>query len=215
MFYLKLHKLKILNNRELLGKAEIQIMSFVNPAQHDFPDLSPLFTNLDASIKRNLIKEAATHILSSRMLLPIEKIKDNQVITFGDTGYVVYKSAAIPQDFSWLLLAVDLDAKTRDNAALVEEILTESTISDLMETVAGLVGLANPTTLLISKLVTLLSKACLTVFKNDKDDAAGEFLCSFIKQEHYPHGNRNKEDVVDMTGNMYVDYSIFGFEDSI
>lgn len=215
MFYVKLHKIKILNNRELLGKAEIQIMSFVNPAETDFRDLSQVFTSTEDSKKRSLIKEAASQILSSRILLPIEKIKDNQVITFGDTGYVVYKSAGIPQDFSWLLLAVELDAKTRDNASLVEEILTDSTIASLLETAASLTGMANPTALLISKLVSLLSKACITVFKKDKDDAAGEFLCSFIKQEHYLHGNRNKEDVVDMTGNMYVDYSIFGFEDSI
>jgi hypothetical protein len=36
-----------------------------------------------------------------------------------------------------------------------------------------------------------------------------------IDAEHYPHGTRDKEDVPDTTGNIRVDYTVFGFEEEI
>ena len=36
---------------------------------------------------------------------------------------------------------------------------------------------------------------------------------SLNRWEHYPNGERNSEGVPDLTGNMLIDYSIFGFDD--
>ena len=35
---------------------------------------------------------------------------------------------------------------------------------------------------------------------------------SFIRPEHYPQGIRESHDVHDMTGNMFFDYTIFGYK---
>jgi hypothetical protein len=41
------------------------------------------------------------------------------------------------------------------------------------------------------------------------------FLGLFNIAEHYPHGSRDKQDVYDTTGNIQVDYTLFGFENSV
>jgi hypothetical protein len=41
------------------------------------------------------------------------------------------------------------------------------------------------------------------------------FLGLFNRAEHYPHGTRDKQDTYDTTGNMMVDYTLFGYENSL
>ncbi|MDR1221917.1 MAG: hypothetical protein LBL07_03440 [Tannerella sp.] len=33
--------------------------------------------------------------------------------------------------------------------------------------------------------------------------------------EHYPHGARDRQDTADTTGNIPVDYTLFGFENEV
>ncbi|MDR1223049.1 MAG: hypothetical protein LBL07_09280 [Tannerella sp.] len=48
--------------------------------------------------------------------------------------------------------------------------------------------------------------------KNDRDDLVGYWQCSLNRREHYPTGLRDKQDVRDTTGNILVDYTLFGYE---
>ncbi len=43
------------------------------------------------------------------------------------------------------------------------------------------------------------------------DRELGAVTVSFIRPEHYPQGIRESHDVHDMTGNMFFDYTIFGY----
>ncbi|OFX16708.1 MAG: hypothetical protein A2033_12855 [Bacteroidetes bacterium GWA2_31_9] len=212
MFYLRLNKVRILNNRELLGKGEIQIMSFVTLGEADFPNFNEFFKTNDEKRKREIIENAVDKVINSRVLPEIGKVKDNQVITFGDTGLIVYKADNIPPDFNWMLIAIESDKKTRDNAELISKILTDKNITSIVGVISALATVSNPVAAAIATLSTLISKSLTTIFKKDKDDEAGLFLASFIEKEHYPNGKREKEDVIDSTGNMYVDYTIFGYK---
>lgn len=212
MFYLRLNKVKILNNRELLGKAELQLMSFVNIGDKSFPLLGEFFNTNDAQRKEQIIAEATKQVLSSRIFLPIQKIKDYQTITFGDTGYVLFKSEKIPDDFNWLLLAVELDDKTRSNAALVEEILTKDNITTVVNSIAALATISNPVAGAGVALTKFVADSLVRIYKNDKDDQIGVFMTSFIREIDYKHGNREGVGVPDATGNIRIDYSILGFE---
>jgi hypothetical protein len=49
----------------------------------------------------------------------------------------------------------------------------------------------------------------------NKDDLAGYWQVSLNRREHYLHGARDRQDVYDTTGNILVDYTLFGFADSI
>jgi hypothetical protein len=49
----------------------------------------------------------------------------------------------------------------------------------------------------------------------NKDDLAGYWQVSLNRREHYLYGARDRQDVYDTTGNILVDYTLFGFTDSI
>ncbi|MBA3543390.1 MAG: hypothetical protein H0T83_02980 [Chthoniobacterales bacterium] len=44
------------------------------------------------------------------------------------------------------------------------------------------------------------------------DRQLGAVTVSFIRPEHYPQGIRESREVHDMTGNMFFDYTIFGYK---
>jgi len=211
MFYLRLNKLRILNNHQLLGEANVQLMSFVTLGKADFPMLDEFFQINDPQKKMDLVSQAITKVVCSRVTPAIEHIRDNQKIYFGDTGYNVFVSDSIPDDLNWMLLAVKSNQKVRDNAELLTTILSQSNISSIVKVIGTLAGATNPVIGAITVLSGFVADSLLTLYKNDKDKQLGLLLTSFIRQEHYPHGKRDKEDVPDTTGNMKIDYTIFAY----
>ena len=151
-------------------------------------------------------------MISSRILIPIQKFKDNQEIFFGDTGYIVYQSDTIPEDLNWMFLAIELDQKTRSNAELLSLVLADNTISDVIDSIINIAGVENSLMNAITKLTTFIAKSVTEILKHDRDDQAGLFLTSFIRKEDYPFGKRDKKNVPDLTANMFIDYTIFGYK---
>ena len=211
MFYLRLNKIRIFNNYTLLGPSDLQLMSFVTMGEADFPMLDEFYRTSDASIKKDLVAQAVTKVISSRIMPQVQSIKDNQVIYFGDTGYNVFVNNEIPQDVNWLLLAIKSNQKMVDNAKLASEILTEQNLTSLVGAIAVLASMTNPVTAAVTTLTTLVAQSVLKICANAKDKQLGMLLTSFVRQEHYPYGKRDAQDVPDTTGNMRVDYTIFGF----
>ena len=177
----------------------------------DFPMLNEFYRTSDAAVKKELVAQAVNKVLSSRIMPQIQRIKDNQVIYFGDTGYNVFVNDTIPQDLNWMLLAIKSNQQLVDNATLAGEILTEQNLNSLVATIAMLSGVASPVTAAVSTLTLLVAQSVLKVCTNAKDHQLGLLLTSFVRQEHYPNGKRDAQDVPDATGNMKVDYTIFGF----
>ncbi len=211
MFYLRLNKIRIFNNYRLLGSSDLQLMSFVTMGEADFPMLNEFYRTSDAAVKKELVAQAVNKVLSSRIMPQIQRIKDNQVIYFGDTGYNVFVNDTIPQDLNWMLLAIKSNQQLVDNATLAGEILTEQNLNSLVATIAMLSGVASPVAAAVSTLTLLVAQSVLKVCTNAKDHQLGLLLTSFVRQEHYPNGKRDAQDVPDATGNMKVDYTIFGF----
>ena len=211
MFYLRLNKIRIFNNYRLLGTSDLQLMSFVTMGEADFPMLNEFYRTSDAAVKKELIAQAVNKVLSSRIMPQIQRIKDNQVIYFGDTGYNVFVNDTIPQDLNWMLLAIKSNQQMVDNATLAGEILTEQNLTSLVGTIAMLSGMSSPVTAAVSTLTLLVAQSELKICTNTKDHQLGLLLTSFVRQEHYPNGKRDAQDVPDATGNMKVDYTIFGF----
>ena len=44
----------------------------------------------------------------------------------------------------------------------------------------------------------------------DRDDQVGLYYLSLNRLEHYPNGERKRDEVPDLSNNVRVDYSIFG-----
>lgn len=213
MFYVRLNKLRIVKNRELLGKGEVQFMSFVNHSRESFPNLDEFFETNDEARKKEIVKEAIARVVQSRILMTIYKVKDDSIITFGDTGYIVYESDDIPKDFSWQLIGIELDKRTRDTATLIKNILTDANIQTITNGIQVLASSSNPANGAVVALSKLIVTTILDLAQNKKDDQIGYYLSSFIEPLDYPHGIRDKQDVPDLTGNMFVDYSIFGYKE--
>ena len=211
MFYLRLNKLRIYSNGALLGMTEVQLMSFVTLGEADFPMLNDFYRTSDEAVKRQLVAQAVSRVVSSRVMPEIQRVKDNQLIFFGDTGYNVFVADAIPESVNWMLLAVKSNQQLVDNATLLTQILTEQNLTKLVGTLGVLAGAASPVTAAVTTLTTLVAESVLKLCMNAHDRQLGMLLTSFTRQEHYPYGKRDMQNVPDATGNMKVDYTIFGF----
>lgn len=211
MFYLRLNKLRIYSNGALLDMTVVQLMSFVTLGETDFPMLNNFYRTSDANQKRELVTQAVSRVVSSRVMPEIQRVKDNQLIFFGDIGYNVFLADAIPENLNWMLLAVKSSQQLIDNSALLAQILTESNLNTLVDTIGMLASAASPVTAAVSTLTTMVAQSVLKFCANTHDRQLGMLLTSFTRQEHYPFGERDAQDVPDATGNMKVDYTIFGF----
>lgn len=211
MFYLRLNKLRINSNGALLGMSEMQLMSFVTMGDSDFPMLNEFYRTTDSNLKKELVTQAVRKVVSARVMPEVQRIKDNQVLYFGDTGYNVFVADTIPDNVNWMLLAVKSNEQTVDNAALIREIITDSTITTMVAAVSRMVNMSNPVAAAVTTITSLVADSILKICSNAKDHQLGLLLTSFTRAEHYPYGKRDAQDVPDATGNMKVDYTIFGF----
>lgn len=218
MFYFRINKVHFIDNRETgflffrRDLAEIKLVSFITTGDSSFPDLDPLLKATTPEEQRQLAATMVAQVVSNRILATISKVKDNQTITFGDTGYVVFQQKAIPTDFNWCLLAVEDDGDVRKVGTSIAEVFEIPGFDGFAKNLAVLVGKAsNPGFAAGMAIVKFVSEVVANNLKKNKDDLAGLLYMSLNNKEHYPHGERKKDDVSDLTGNMFIDYSLFGF----
>jgi hypothetical protein len=219
MFYFRINKLRIFDNREsgfLFFKknlAQVKLISFVN-TEADFPVLDSWVAETDQAKKKNLLAEAIQKVSSTRILTEIDNVKDDAILTFGDTGYVLYQTEKIPKDFNWCFLAVEGDDNVRKIGDGIKTIVNHSEFDNFASNVAILASsAANPAFaagVAVSKFIINVSA---DIIKNNKDDQLGILYMSLNRKEHYLHGERKKDDVPDLSGNMFIDYSIFAFDE--
>lgn len=218
MFFFRLNKITIFDNREgkkllLFGKsrAEVKVMSFVSTEFTQLPDLSDLIQTVDPVEQKRLLQQAVAAVVDSRVLTTVQNVRDNQKLTFGDAGFVVFQSAAIPSNFDWLLLVIEEDKDIRENAALVQEIMNHRDFKGFSkQLIADLAVAANPAFSAAMKISKFAVNVLTNQGKKNKDDQIGLLYMSLNRKEHYPFGERKRDDVPDLTQNMLVDYSLFG-----
>jgi hypothetical protein len=219
MFYFRINKVRIIDNRESAflffrrDLAEIKLISFITTGDVSFPDLDTFITETDPLKKQQLAASMVAQVVSNRILATIDNVTDGQTITFGDTGYVVFQRDTIPLDFNWCLLALEDDGDVRDVGTSIEEVLQNPGFAGFATNLAVLVGAAaNPAFAAGIAVAKFVAEVVANNLKRKKDDLAGLLYMSLNRREHYPHGERKRDDAVDLTGNMIIDYSLFGFE---
>ena len=221
MFYTRINKLKIFNNREgflgLFNRAELRIYSYAS--EHISPltlaDLADLSD--DKARKDKLLETVQSAIgeLSQSYNLNIDRVKDNQTLLFGESGLVLYQTPYIPDKLNIQLWVIESDEDIRRFTANAEQVTGDEAFKSLMSAIGAALTVSNPIlTGVISVsgiILNLLRKKLLT----NKDDIIGYWQCSLNRQEHYPHGMRDRQDVPDTTGNILVDYTLFGYENEL
>lgn len=220
MFYFRINRVRLVNNRESkflgilgTGLAQVKIFSFITTNDSDFPELDALSTTTDEAKQKEGIRAAVERVVASRILTQIDNVRDNHVLTFGDTGYVLFQSEKIPRDFNWNFIAIESDRNVRQIGKEMENVVKhpgfDSFASQLIHVMAGA---ANPTYLAGVEIGKFITQVMADNLKRNEDDQIGILYMSLNRQEHYLHGERKADAVPDLTGNMFIDYSLFGFE---
>ena len=218
MFYFHINKIRIVNNREgkkilgIAGKdlAEIKLLSFVAADNSELPDAANYINENDETKKQVLLESMINAVVSNRVLTTIENVKDNSEITFGDTGYNLFQSNSIPENFNWQLLALESDKHARDTAEIVQSILTHKEFNSFTGNLALLLKkTADPAFAASIEIGKFAAKVICSAVQNDKDDMIGLVYMSLDRAEHYPEGKRESVNIPDLTNNMFFDYTIF------
>jgi len=219
MFYFRLDRLFVKDNRRRTifksrDKADLQIYSFVTTSDNPLPALKALTrARSERSIQR-IIRAATREVIASRVFTPVKNIKDNHELTFGDTGIVLYRADTIPPDFNWQLVVIGSRRKTRDDAKMFKAVVEdEEFISFSSSLMRALEGAQDPKTLAAVEIGKYVARFLLHFHSTKEDDQLGLIYQSWNRQEHYEHGKRFKDNVPDLTKNMFYDYSMFGFDE--
>ncbi len=221
MFYFRINRLFIKSNQEapkILGiigpdRAEVKLFSFITTGNMDLPDMDEILSTASEKRKKELVKEAVSQVAASRIFTEIKNVRDNHIMTFGDTGYVLYQSESIPDDFNWTFIAIESDRDLKKVGRDIERVVDDDRFDGFCHDMIRLLATAaNPAFTLSVGAAKFITDVYAKQLRNEKDDLIGILYMSLNRVEHYPHGERKKDGVGDLTNNMLVDYSIFGFE---
>lgn len=209
-FVFRLNELKILNNREW-GAGEVKLLSFVTGGDVNLPVLDDLQRTTEPERKKELIKAATQSVLSSKVLMQLDNVRDGHIMTFGDTGYALYTSSKIPISFNWTLMLFEIDEDINNLGKDIDGVINRPEFDSFVNNVLKLASAAtNPVAAAGVEIAKYTVGVVAKSMIKNKDDQIGLAYLSFNKFEHYPHGERKRDDVPDLSGNVFIDYSIFG-----
>jgi hypothetical protein len=231
VFYARINKIKIFNNREgflwlFNRRAEMRIYSLTsNPAgtAGRFPEKGVFYPPLaiedlvglgDAARKDRLLKAvmAESGRFAQSVCLAVDGVKNNQSLLFGEAGIAVYKSERIPDALDMQLWVIESDEDVRRFAVDADTVVDSDAFRGLLIAVEAALTVANPVLSGIIGVGTVATNLLRQKLRANKDDLVGYWQVSLSRAEHYPHGARDRQDVYDTTGNILVDYTLFGFE---
>ncbi|MDR1222300.1 MAG: hypothetical protein LBL07_05400 [Tannerella sp.] len=227
MFYTRINKIKVFNNREgflgLFNRAELRIYShaagYSGGAE---PYVSPLtladLINLDDDARRQKLLDSVlseSDRFAQSHSLEINGVKDNQTLTFDEAGLVLYQSETIPDSLNLQVWVIESDEDVRKFALDAEKVMQSDAFLGLVSTVGAVLAVTNPLltgAIGVGGVVVSLLRQKL---KANRDDLVGYWQATLNRTEHYPHGTRDRQDVYDSTGNIQLDYTLFGFDKSV
>ena len=231
MFYTRINKMKVFDNREgFLGlfnrSAEMRIYSYVsNPAGKAGHYLESKLTVRPLSVsdllyldenqrREKLLAQvlAEAELLAQSNYLEINGVKDNQTLLFGDAGFVIYSSEHIPDELDIRLWVIESDADIRNFALEADKVLDSDAFKGIFAAVETTLAVAAPTLSGVIAVGGVTVSLLRQKLRANKDDLVGYWQVSLNRTEHYPHGTRDRQDVYDTTGNIMVDYTLFGFD---
>jgi len=108
---------------------------------------------------------------------------------------------------------VESDRDVRELGATIDAAATSEGLAGLAKEIAVLLSAtASPGFAAGVAIAKHLAAGLAAGLKRKGDDLIGALYMSLNRREHYPHAERKRDDVADLTGNMWVDYSLFGYD---
>ncbi|WP_434663561.1 hypothetical protein ACMYSL_13795 [Klebsiella sp. MISC125] len=218
MFYFRINRVRILDNHKNAflffgdGYAQVKLISFIT-SDSDIPILDAWYAEKNEEIKKQLLIQAVQQVASARVFNEVDNVRDNSVLTFGDTGYVLYSTPNIPENFNWCLTVIKDDKNINDIGMRLESVITQPDFDTFATNLGTIIlGTVNPAFAAGVIIAKFLTNVVATTLKNNPDDQLGLLYMSLNKQEHYRYGERKRDGIPDLSGNIRVDYSIFAFK---
>jgi hypothetical protein len=234
MFYSRINKIKVFNNREgILGlfnrSAELRIYSYttsysvgITSPVPSVPFVPPLtlrdLIDLDDNARYQKLLDAVrseAELFAQSKYLEINGVKDNQSLLFGDSGLVIYSNEQIPDMLNMQLWVIESDADVRNFALDADKVIDSDAFKGLLIAVETALTVTNPVLSGVIGIGTVVANLLRQKLRANKDDLVGYWQMTLNRAEHYPHGTRDRQDTADTTGNILVDYTLFGFENEI
>jgi hypothetical protein len=230
MFYVRINKIKVFNNREgflgLFNRAEMQIYSYVKPfalsteaapepARTDGVAISELLALPNANARRQRLLDAVlaeASLPAQSTYIEVNGVKDNQSLLFGDAGLVIFSFDRIPDALDMRLWVIESDEDVRNVALDADKVLDSEAFKGLYAAVETALMAVSPALSGVIAVGGVAVSLLRQKLRANKDDLAGYWQATLNRAEHYPHGTRDKQDTYDTTGNIMVDYTLFGFE---
>ena len=226
MFYFRIDRVRFLDNGGIKSGlffghdfAQVKFLSFVTRSDQSVPDLDDWVRTNDPAAKKSALQTLVADVLSTRALTEVDRVQDNVPVSFGDTGLILYEAEEIAEAFTWTFLAIRSSRAVREAAGDVNDVLSEPDFGSFATSVFSLIKagstLANPAYAAAIEVAKFVAQVGARRLMRKGDRQLGAVTVSFIRPEHYPQGIRESHDVHDMTGNMFFDYSIFGYKRAI
>jgi hypothetical protein len=232
MFYARINKIKVFNNREgflwFNKYAEMQIYSYVKPlslstetaelVRTDGVAMSELMELPDEAARKQRLLDAVlaeAGNLAQSSYLEIDGVKDNQNLMFGDSGLVIFSGEDIPDRIDIRLWVIESDSDIRNFALEADKVIDSDAFKGLYALAETALAVTNPVLSGIIATGGVVINLLRQKLRTNKDDLVGYWQATLNRAEHYPHGTRDKQDVYDTTGNILVDYTLFGFENQL
>ncbi|PLR41713.1 hypothetical protein CYR55_02490 [Chimaeribacter californicus] len=221
MFYFRANQVKLTSNgstRSLFNwrkdLSDVKLISFVTTSQSILPDIDTWLDSNDPAQKTALLARAVQSVSSSQILTTVENVKDNARLTFGTTGYNLYQNDKIPEDINWCLMAIKSNKDTRELGSVFSSIADHAEFNTFASSLGALVvTAANPAFRAGVEITKFVTEVMSQRLQDEDDEQLGLLYLSLNRTQHYPYGERKENAVTDLTGNMLVDYSIFGVEE--
>jgi hypothetical protein len=112
------------------------------------------------------------------------------------------------------LWVIESDADVRSFALEADKVLDSDAFKGLLIAVETALTVTNPVLSGIIGIGAVVANLLRQKLRANKDDLVGYWQMTLDRAEHYPHGARDRQDTADTTGNMLVDYTLFGFENA-
>ncbi len=227
MFYFRIDRVRFRDNGTVksgLGIfghdfAKVKFLSFITRSDENVPALDDWMRNNDAASKKAALQTLLANTLSTRELTELDRVQDNVPVNFGDTGLILYETEKIPEAFTWTFLAVRSSRDVREAARDVDEMLREPGLASFTTILLTLVqagsAALNPAYAAGIAVAKFVAQASARRLMKKGDRELGAVTASFVRPEHYPQGIRESHEILDMTTNMFFDYSIFGYERAV
>jgi hypothetical protein len=225
MFCTRINKIKVFNNQEgflgLFNRAEMRIHGFASgDAAHGTRVLTvaDLLELPDEAARVQRLLDAVLaggREFNQSCSLAIDGVKDNQSMLFGESGLVIYRSDAIPATLDVQLWVIESDEDIRRFALDADEVVDSDAFKGLLSAATAALAVTNPLLTGAIAVGGVTANLLRKKLRANKDDLVGYWQCSLNRAEHDPHGVRDRQDIPDTTGNMLVDYTLFGYENEV